>query len=204
MFTIKACPSLDLPSGVSITLGQSRMHIVSESFQRAWSPGSQMVYTDRARNNQQQAKYQDVRRRIMKIAVIDGQGGGIGKSIIERIRKIQGADFEIIALGTNSLATTGMIRSGAKTGATGENAIVVTSGKVDVIMGPISIIIANSIMGEITPAMALAVADSQAVKLLIPLNRCNVEVAGTAQFNINELLDFSVEELMKLSKGMRE
>lgn len=140
----------------------------------------------------------------MKIAVIDGQGGGIGKSIIERIRKIQGADFEIIALGTNSLATTGMIRSGAKTGATGENAIVVTSGKVDVIMGPISIIIANSIMGEITPAMALAVADSQAVKLLIPLNRCNVEVAGTTQFNINELLDFSVEELMKLSKGMRE
>ena len=140
----------------------------------------------------------------MKIAVIDGQGGGIGKSIIERIRRIQGADFEIIALGTNSLATTGMIRAGAKTGATGENAIVVTSGKVDVIMGPISIIIANSIMGEITPAMALAVADSQAVKLLIPLNRCNVEVAGTAQFNINELLDFSVEELMKLDKGMRE
>lgn len=135
----------------------------------------------------------------MKIAVIDGQGGGLGKSIIERIKKTNRPDLEMVALGTNSLATTGMIKAGAKSGATGENAIVVNSPKVDVIMGPIAVIIPNSIMGEITQAMALAVANSSAMKILIPLNRCNVEIPGTTRYNINELLDFAIEELLNLS-----
>ncbi len=140
----------------------------------------------------------------MKIAVIDGQGGGLGKSIIERMKKTNIVDIEIIALGTNSQATTGMIKAGAKTGATGENAIVVNSSKVDVIMGPIAVIIPNSIMGEITQSMALAVANSSAMKILIPLNRCNVEIPGTTQYNINELLDFAIEELMNVKNNLEK
>jgi len=132
----------------------------------------------------------------MKVTIVDGQGGGIGKSIIERISKLDGSKFEIIALGTNSNATSAMIRSGANKGATGENAIVVNAMKTDVIMGPIAILIPNSIMGEITPAMATAIGTSDALKILIPLNRCNVEIPGTSQFNINELLDYAVNELL--------
>ncbi len=138
----------------------------------------------------------------MKIAVIDGQGGGLGKSIIERIKKMNLVDMEIVALGTNSQATTGMIKAGAKVGATGENAIIVNSAKMDVIMGPIAVIIPNSIMGEITQSMALAVANSSALKILIPLNRCNVEIPGTTKYNINELLDFAVEELLTVKNNL--
>lgn len=133
---------------------------------------------------------------MMKVTIVDGQGGGIGKSIIERIGRLDGSKFEIIALGTNSIATSAMIRSGANKGATGENAIVVNAMKTDVIMGPIAILIPNSIMGEITPSMATAIGMSDALKILIPLNRCNVEIPGTSQFNINELLDYAVNELL--------
>lgn len=139
----------------------------------------------------------------MKIAVIDGQGGGIGKSIIERIKKSDLRDYEIIALGTNSSATAGMIKAGAKVGATGENAIKVNASLCDVIMGPIAIMIPNAIMGEITQAMALSVTESKAMKILIPLNRCRVEIPGTSQFNINELLDFALEELVKLDEASK-
>lgn len=133
----------------------------------------------------------------LRVAIIDGQGGGIGKSIIERIKKLHPDKFEIIALGTNSMATTGMKRSGADIGATGENAILVNAPKMDAIMGPMAIVIPNSIMGEITPAMAQAIGNSPALKILIPLNRCNVEIPGTRDLNINELLDFSVDELLR-------
>lgn len=134
---------------------------------------------------------------LVKVAVIDGQGGGIGKTIIERIRKNGSERFEVIALGTNSLATSGMIRSGANVGATGENPIVVNADKVDVIMGPMAIVIPNSIMGEITPKMAYAVGNSEALKILIPLNRCNVEIPGTSGKTITELIDEAVNELLK-------
>ncbi len=114
----------------------------------------------------------------MRIAVIDGQGGGIGKSIVEKLRRELPEETEIIVLGTNSLATSFMLKAGANEGATGENAIVHNADKVDVIMGTVGIIAANSMLGELTPLMAKAVAESPAKKILLPLNRCNIEIAG--------------------------
>ncbi len=139
---------------------------------------------------------------LVKIAIIDGQGGGIGKRLIEKIRKTN-SQFELIALGTNSLATSGMIKSGANMGATGENPIVINSDKVDVIMGPMAIVIPNSIMGEITPKVAYSVGNSDALKILIPINKCNVEIAGTKNENMNDLLDYAVNELLSYYNTMK-
>lgn len=134
----------------------------------------------------------------MRIAVVDGQGGGLGKSIVEKIRSEIKDDIEIIALGTNSLATSNMLKAGANAGATGENAVKVMSQKVDIIIGPIAILIANSMMGEITPTMAEAISTSEARKIILPLNRCNVYIVGTQEHNINQMLNFVIEELNKL------
>lgn len=136
----------------------------------------------------------------MRIAVVDGQGGGLGKSIVEKIRSEIKDDIEIIALGTNSLATSNMLKAGANAGATGENAVKVMSQKVDIIIGPIAILIANSMMGEITPTMAEAISTSEARKIILPLNRCNVYIVGTQEHNINQMLNFVIEELNKLRK----
>lgn len=133
----------------------------------------------------------------MKIAVIDGQGGGIGKAVVEKIRAAFGDDIEILALGTNALATALMLKAGANEGASGENAIVVNVQKVDFIVGSIGIITANSMLGELTPIMAKAVAESQAKKVLIPLNRCNVFVAGVK----NEPLPHFIEDAVELLKS---
>ena len=114
----------------------------------------------------------------MKIAVIDGQGGGIGRAIVEQLKHRYGDSHEIIALGTNSLATSSMIKSGAHRGATGENAIVRTAAKAEVIMGVVGIIAANSMMGELTSGMANAIASSDARKILIPMDRCMLEIVG--------------------------
>lgn len=139
---------------------------------------------------------------MLRIAVIDGQGGGIGKSLIEKILKSDLKNIDVIALGTNALATAGMIKAGARTGATGENAIIVNAGKVDVIMGPIAIVIPNSIMGEITQGISLSVGNSEAMKILIPLNRCNVEIPGTTNYTVAELIDFAVDELRKFQGNL--
>lgn len=114
----------------------------------------------------------------MRIAVIDGQGGGIGKAIVEKLRKELPEGVEIVALGTNSTATSIMMKAGANEGATGENAIVYNAGRVNVIAGAIGIIAANAMLGELTPAMARAIAESPARKVLLPLNRCNIETVG--------------------------
>jgi len=114
----------------------------------------------------------------MRVAVIDGQGGGLGRSIVEILKQSLPSDVEIIALGTNALATGAMLRAGASVGATGENAICVTAPKVDMIVGPIGIVVANSMLGELTPAMAAAIATSPAPKFLVPTNRCNLHVVG--------------------------
>lgn len=114
----------------------------------------------------------------MRIAVIDGQGGGMGKAIVEKLRSEFGEEIEIIALGTNALATSFMLKAGASEGASGENAIIFNSSRVDTIMGPIGIIAANSMLGELTPEMARAIAESHARKILIPINKCNIQVAG--------------------------
>jgi len=114
----------------------------------------------------------------MKIAVIDGQGGGIGKYIIERLRKEFPEEIEILAVGTNALAAAAMLKAGANEGASGENAIIYNSGRVDLIVGPIGIIIANSFLGEVTPEVAAAVASSSAPKILLPVIRDRIEIAG--------------------------
>ena len=129
------------------------------------------------------------------IAVIDGQGGGVGKALVERIRANFGKDVRILALGTNSLAASLMLKAGADEAATGENAIVVNARKADVIAGAIGIIAANSMLGELTPAMALAVSDSEALKLLIPLNRCHLQVVGMRSMSFSALVDEAIAEL---------
>lgn len=137
----------------------------------------------------------------MKIAIVDGQGGGIGIAIIERLRKNFGDSIEIIALGTNSLATSQMLKAGADSGATGENAIVFTSSKVDVIIGTLGIIAANSMLGEVTPSMAKAISESDALKLLIPFQKCNIRVLGVSEKPISIFLDELVEILKELIKN---
>ncbi|MGN0839676.1 MAG: DUF3842 family protein [Candidatus Ornithospirochaeta sp.] len=112
----------------------------------------------------------------MKIVVIDGQGGNIGKRIVEEI-KANGIQSEVMAIGTNSTATALMMKGGADIGATGENPVVLASRDADVIIGPIGIIMADSMYGEITPKMAESVGASKARKILIPINKC-VTVAG--------------------------
>ena len=143
----------------------------------------------------------------MKVAVIDGQGGGIDKSLIRCIKKRFGSNVQVIALGTNFGATSAMIKEGADKGASGENAIVVTSQNVDIILGPLGIIISNAMLGEITPAMAVAITSSEAKKILIPLNICNVSIIGTEEYKLSQLLDIAIntiEELLNAKIGKIE
>jgi hypothetical protein len=133
----------------------------------------------------------------MLIACIDGQGGGIGKIIVEKLRLAFGNDAQIIALGTNALATSLMLKAGANEGASGENAIVFNASRVDVIIGVIGIISANSMLGELTPNMATSIASSPALKILIPLNKCNIQVAGTKSEPLPHYIDDSIIILKK-------
>jgi hypothetical protein len=121
------------------------------------------------------------------ILVIDGQGGGLGKQIIEGIRKSK-LLCNIIAVGTNSIASSAMHKAGADNSATGENAVIVNSRNADVIIGPIGIVIADSLFGEISEAMAAAVGRSNARKLLIPINLCNNIVIGVPDLSTNAML----------------
>ncbi|MCD6561496.1 MAG: DUF3842 family protein [Deltaproteobacteria bacterium] len=125
----------------------------------------------------------------MKLMVMDGQGGGIGSTIIKGIRKSVGNDIMILALGTNSIATSGMMKAGANKGGTGENAIIQTCKKVNFIIGPVSILFANSMMGEVTPLMASAVSTSKAKKLLIPLTQEEVCIVGITKEPLPHLVD---------------
>ena len=134
----------------------------------------------------------------MNILVIDGMGGGIGKAVIEHIKgQIPGS--EITAVGTNSLATSAMIKAGASFGATGENAIVHNSRKADFIIGAVGIIFANSLHGEISPKMAEAVSSSPAHKILLPIDKCNVSVLGVADKPIQSYMSEIIEKITKNS-----
>jgi hypothetical protein len=134
----------------------------------------------------------------MIIMVMDGQGGGIGATIIKGLRSAIGEHVEILALGTNSIATSRMMKVGANRGATGENAIVHTSAKVDVIIGPLAILMPNAMMGEVTRAMAEAVSSSEAKKILIPLTQEKVKVVGVT----GEPLPHLVEQIIEVIKEM--
>lgn len=128
----------------------------------------------------------------MRIVVIDAQGGGLGKAIVEKLKeKVNNA--EIIALGTNSTATGSMKKAGALQAATGENAIVYNAQRADIIIGGIGIIAANSMLGEITPKMAEAVSSSDALKILIPIGKCHILIPGVQSYTINELIDKAVD-----------
>lgn len=134
-----------------------------------------------------------------RICVMDGQGGGIGAAVIKRVKEVYGESVELIALGTNAIATAQMLKSRANRGASGENAIVRTVGQADVIIGPISIVLAHSMMGEVTPAMAAAVSGSPAKKLLLPLSQENVEIVGVAHTPLPRLVEALVtENLVKI------
>ena len=125
----------------------------------------------------------------MRIAVIDGQGGGIGSAIIRRLKDEYGEKVEIWALGTNAIATAAMMKARANRGATGENAIICSVPRIEIVIGTISVVMAHAMMGELTPAMAEAVAASPARKLLIPLTQENLTVVGVQKDHLPVLID---------------
>jgi hypothetical protein len=138
---------------------------------------------------------------LQRICVIDGQGGGIGSAVIKKLKDLFGETVEIIALGTNAIATAQMLKAKANRGASGENAIVQTTGKVDIIIGTVGIIVANAMMGEVTPKMAEAVANSPAKKLLIPLTQENIEIIGLSPSPLPHLIETLLQENLKNYKG---
>ena len=133
----------------------------------------------------------------MKVVVIDGQSGRMGQLLIERARAAS-LPCEILAVGTNSLATAAMLKARASAGATGENAVLVACRTADIIAGPIGILSADSLMGEISPAMAVAVGQSNAKKVLLPVNQCSNIVVGTQKLTLSKLMDEAVELLRSL------
>ena len=133
----------------------------------------------------------------MKILVIDGQGGGLGRQLVGAVRA-QYPDLEILAVGTNSAATSAMLKAGASQAATGENAVRVCCRKADVILGPVGIVIADAMLGEITPAMASAVGQSPAKRILVPVNQCDNLIAGIPEQSMSKLVQSAVELLNAL------
>jgi hypothetical protein len=133
----------------------------------------------------------------MRVCVIDGMGGGIGNALIKKIKAAFQEQVEIIALGTNAIATAQMMKAGANKGASGENAVIVSVREVDVIIGSISILLADSMMGEMTPAMAAAVSRSPALKLILPLTQEPVEVIGVSPEPLPHLVDQLVEKRLR-------
>lgn len=134
---------------------------------------------------------------MKQICVIDGQGGGIGSAIIKKLKELFKETVEIVALGTNAIATAQMLKAKANRGASGENAIVQTVKQVDIIICPVGIIIANAMMGEVTPKIAEAVASSPAKKMLIPLFRENIEIVGISSAPLPHLIDTLIEKNLK-------
>ena len=134
--------------------------------------------------------------RRRRITIIDGQGGGIGKQLVAGI-KANCPDAVITAVGTNSIATSAMLRAGADNAATGENAVIVACRNADVIIGPIGIVIADSLYGEITPAMAVAVGQSSASRILGPGDHCNNVVVGVLELSVGRLVLCVVEQISK-------
>lgn len=128
------------------------------------------------------------------VLIIDGQGGRIGRLLVEALAT-RADQLELVCVGTNSIATSTMMKAGAARGGTGENAVIVNCRTADFIIGPLGLVIADSMMGEITPAMACAVGQSAAMRLLIPLNLCGSVIIGAGSFGIKEMIALAVAEL---------
>lgn len=135
----------------------------------------------------------------MRVSVIDGQGGRLGRLIIEKIVE-RGIECELVAVGTNSAATTAMLKAGAKQGATGENPVCVAAHGSDVIIAPIGVLAADALLGEVTEKMAAAIGRSDAVKLLLPVNMCNNLVVGTQDMTMTQLIDEAVDMLKEICR----
>ncbi len=132
----------------------------------------------------------------MNILVIDAQGGGIGRQIVAAVKK-QFPEQEVTAVGTNSAASSAMLKAGADHAATGENAVIVCCRSADLILGPVGIVIADALLGEITPAMAAAVGQSSAKRILIPVNHCNNYIAGVPDLSMAKLIESVIKEVQK-------
>ncbi|MGI6664334.1 MAG: DUF3842 family protein [Christensenellaceae bacterium] len=134
---------------------------------------------------------------MKKIIVIDGQGGRIGRMFVEALKKSEHS-LHIIAFGTNSIATSTMLKAGADEGATGENPILYNAGDADIIIGPIGIVIANALLGEITPAIATAISSSDAKKILIPISKCNSMVIGVEELPMSEYINRAIKVVQRM------
>lgn len=137
-------------------------------------------------------------KRKKSIVVVDGQGGGIGSLIIKRLREAFAEEAEVIGLGTNAMATGAMLKAGANKGASGENAIVQTVKTVDIVIGTTSIVFANSMMGELTPKIAEAIASSPATKCLLPLKMPEVEIIGAPKEPLPHLVDQLIKRIQEI------
>lgn len=135
----------------------------------------------------------------MRVVVIDGQGGGIGRSIVERL-KAEIPSVELIAVGTNAVATANMMKGSAVLGATGENAVVFNCANADIVIGPIGIYFANAMMGEITPKMAEALASCRAKKIAIPATRCNLHIMGITETTLTKYIEEAINVVNALDK----
>ena len=133
----------------------------------------------------------------MNILIVDGQGGGVGRQLVQAVKNSLPDSF-VMAVGTNRAAASNMLKAGADAAATGENAVIVAARKADVIAGPIGIVVADSLYGEITPAMALAVAQSNAKRVLLPFQHCDNVIVGVGDFNISHLIQMAADEIKSL------
>lgn len=136
----------------------------------------------------------------MKIMVMDGQGGGMGRSLVEELNT-RFSDIEIIAVGTNATATANMMKGGTANGATGENAVIFNSKRVDAIVGPMGIVMANAMLGEVSPAMAAAVSGSEAQLFLIPMNRCRATIVGVSARKQGEYVREAADKIEEWKKA---
>lgn len=136
----------------------------------------------------------------MRVLVIDGQGGGLGRQLVAAISAAC-PDADLTAVGTNSLAASAMLKAGAARAATGENAVLVNARRADVIVGPLGIVIADALLGEITPAMAAAVGQADAKRILIPVNHCDNYVVGIADVPVGTLVQSAAQKVKALCKG---
>lgn len=136
----------------------------------------------------------------MNILIIDGQGGQLGAQLVKEILS-QFSEIDLMAIGTNAVATASMLKAGAKKAATGENPVCVACRKADVVIGPIGIVVADSLFGEVTEKMALAVARTDAVRILIPMNKCDNLIAGVPNLNTAALIDDVLVKLRKIIDG---